>query len=80
MGCFERAKAVTNEQLAALAQRLVRAGEFAQEADGRWIFDVVGLPGCVAYGANQTEAINRAMDLAIAVLTEKNVAGEMQKS
>ena len=30
--------------------------EFEQENDGRWIAEVVDLPGVMAYGATQVEA------------------------
>jgi predicted RNase H-like HicB family nuclease len=44
--------------------------DFDREEDGRWIAEIVGLPGLLAYGATREEAQQRVEGLAKAVLTE----------
>lgn len=46
------------------------------EADGRWIADVRGLPGVMAYGATEDEAVRKAVALALHVLAERTESGE----
>ena len=41
-----------------------------QEDDGRWIADIVDIPGVMAYGYSQQEAIEAAQQLAHQVLSE----------
>ncbi len=41
------------------------------ETDGRWIAEVPELPGVLAYGATQQEAIGKAEALALRVLAER---------
>ena len=50
--------------------------ETEQEDDGRWIAEVVGLPGALAYGASRAEAIVRVEALALRVLAERIEQGE----
>jgi predicted RNase H-like HicB family nuclease len=45
--------------------------EFEQEADGRWIAEVVELPGVLAYGLTRTQAGEKAKALALRVLAER---------
>ena len=45
--------------------------ELDREEDGRWIADVTGLPGVMAYGNTREEAITKAMKLAERVLAER---------
>jgi predicted RNase H-like HicB family nuclease len=42
--------------------------EIEQEEDGRWIAEVIGLPGVLAYGKTQNDAITRVKVLALRVL------------
>jgi len=42
-----------------------------REEDGRWIGEVVELPGVLAYGATREEAVARAKALALRVLAER---------
>jgi predicted RNase H-like HicB family nuclease len=42
-----------------------------QEDDGRWIAEVVELPGVMAYGASRDEAILKAEALALRVIAER---------
>jgi predicted RNase H-like HicB family nuclease len=46
------------------------------ETDGRWIAEVPELPGVLAYGSTQLEAIGRAEALALRVLAERIEHGE----
>jgi len=45
--------------------------EFEQEADGRWIAEIVELPGVLAYGDSQEEAIAHAQALALRVVADR---------
>ncbi len=42
-----------------------------QEEDGRWIAEVLDLPGVLAYGATQKEAVTAAQTLAHRVLADR---------
>lgn len=50
--------------------------EVEREEDGRWIADVTELPGVLAYGNNQAEAISKAQVLALRVLADRLEHGE----
>ena len=45
--------------------------EAEKEDDGRWIAEVVELPGVLAYGVTQDEAIKKAEALALRVIAER---------
>jgi predicted RNase H-like HicB family nuclease len=45
--------------------------EQEQESDGRWLAEVVELPGVMAYGATSTEAVSKAEVLALRVIAER---------
>lgn len=45
--------------------------EFEREADGRWLAEIPELPGVLAYGSTQNEAMGRAEILALRVLAER---------
>jgi predicted RNase H-like HicB family nuclease len=45
--------------------------ELEQEADGRWIAEVVELPGALAYGATQDEAVAKVQALALRVVADR---------
>jgi predicted RNase H-like HicB family nuclease len=45
--------------------------ELEQEEDGRWIAEVLDLPGVLAYGATQKEAMTAAQSLARRVLADR---------
>jgi len=51
--------------------------EYEQEEDGRWLAEVVGLPGVLAYGNTIDEAMTKAEILALKVLIEKLEQGEV---
>ena len=46
------------------------------EADGRWIAEIVALPGVVAYGATHAEAIRAVQALALRVAADRLERGE----
>ncbi len=50
--------------------------ELEQEADGRWIAEVPELPGVMAYGQNQEEAILKVKTLALRVIADRLEHGE----
>jgi predicted RNase H-like HicB family nuclease len=52
--------------------------EFDREDDGRWIAEVLELPGVLAYGSSRTEAKSKVEALARSVLEERRVL-EQQK-
>lgn len=45
--------------------------EIEREADGRWLAEVTELPGVLAYGATQDEAIARVQALALRVVADR---------
>lgn len=45
--------------------------EYERENDGRWLTEVMELPGVLAYGDNFDEAIANVEKLALRVLTDK---------
>ena len=45
--------------------------ELERETDGRWIAEVAELPGVLAYGATQDEAIARVEALALRVIADR---------
>ena len=46
------------------------------EDDGRWLAEVLALPGVLAYGSTQNEAMARAEALALRVIAEQLEQGE----
>ena len=50
--------------------------ETDREDDGRFIAEVPDLPGVLAYGATQEEAVARAQALALRVLADRIEHGE----
>ena len=47
-----------------------------QEEDGRWIAEVLELPGAMSYGPTRNEAIARAKALALRAVAERLEHGE----
>ena len=45
--------------------------ELEQEIDGHWIAEVVELPGVMAYGATQDQAIAQVQALALRVVADR---------
>jgi predicted RNase H-like HicB family nuclease len=50
--------------------------ETEQETDGRWIAEVMDLPGVLAYGASRDEAVQNVEVLALRVLADRVEHGE----
>lgn len=51
--------------------------DYEQEEDGRWIAEVLELPGVMVYGATREEALAKAQALALRVLAERLEHGEL---
>lgn len=50
--------------------------QLEREIDGRWIAEVVELPGVLAYGATQDQAIAHVQALALRVVADRLEHGE----
>jgi len=50
--------------------------ELEQETDGRWIAEVPGLPGVMAYGRSAADATAKVQALALRVVAERLEHGE----
>jgi predicted RNase H-like HicB family nuclease len=50
--------------------------ECEQEDDGRWLAEVMELPGVLTYGTSRDEAIVKAETLALRVIAERLEQGE----
>jgi len=51
--------------------------EIEQEVDGRWLAEVLELPGVLAYGETPEQARAKAQALALRVVAERLECGEM---
>ena len=49
---------------------------YEREEDGRWLAEVVEMPGALAYGVTSDEAIAKAQALALRVLADRLEQGE----
>ncbi len=45
--------------------------EYEQEEDGRWLAEVLEMPGVLAYGETSNEALAKAQALALRVLADR---------
>ncbi|MEJ2389577.1 MAG: type II toxin-antitoxin system HicB family antitoxin [Chromatiaceae bacterium] len=50
--------------------------ETEQEVDGRWIAEIVEIPGALKYGDTKEQAVAQAEALALRVLAERIESGE----
>lgn len=50
--------------------------ELEQEVDGRWIAEVLELPGVLTYGQTQAEAKSKVQALALRVVADRLEHGE----
>ncbi len=50
--------------------------EIERETDGRWLAAVPELPGVMAYGATQEEAVRKAKVVALQILADMIANGE----
>jgi predicted RNase H-like HicB family nuclease len=53
--------------------------EHEQEDYGRWLAEVLELPGVLAYGNSPEEAISKEQALALRVVADKIVHGEVPR-
>lgn len=51
--------------------------EVEQEEDGRWIAEILEIPGVLSYSLNQQQAIFNVQALALRVIADKLEQGEM---
>jgi predicted RNase H-like HicB family nuclease len=51
-------------------------GQLQEDEDGRWIAEVLGIPGAPVYGSTREEAIERAQVLMLRVLADRLERGE----
>jgi len=51
--------------------------ELEQEEGGRWIAEVVDIPGVLVYGKTRDEAVLKAQSLALRILAEQIDHGEV---
>ena len=51
--------------------------ESEEEEDGRWLAEVIELPGVMVYGQTRQEALAKAQALALRALAERLEHGEM---
>ena len=54
--------------------------ELEREDDGRWIAEVLELPGVMCYGPTRDESISNAERLAIEVIADRIAHGELPSS
>lgn len=54
--------------------------ETERENDGRWIAEVMELPGVLAYGEDREEAVQSAQALALRVIADRLEHGEPAQS
>ena len=50
--------------------------EYEKEEDGRWLAEVLELPGALAYGQTAAEAVAKAQALALRVVADRLEHGE----
>jgi len=72
--------AVSSLPVSAPCMSLDFAIEIEREDDGRWIAEVPGLPGVMAYGVTEQAAIAGAEALALRVLADRLEQGEAEVS
>lgn len=54
--------------------------EFDREDDGRWIAEVLELPGVMVYGASQEDAYEKVRKLALQVIADSTELSEVPTS
>jgi predicted RNase H-like HicB family nuclease len=50
--------------------------EVEREEDGRWLAEIADLPGVLAYGVSERDAIDKAKALALRVIADRIEHGE----
>ena len=51
--------------------------EYEQEDDGRWLAEILELPGALAYGTTIQEAVSKVQALALRIVADKIEHGEV---
>jgi predicted RNase H-like HicB family nuclease len=51
--------------------------EYEQEEDGRWLAEVLEIPGALAYGKTSEDAVAKVQALALRVLADRLEHGEV---
>jgi len=51
--------------------------EYEQEDDGRWLAEILELPGALAYGRTVQEAVSKVQALALRIIADKIEHGEV---
>jgi predicted RNase H-like HicB family nuclease len=64
----------------AYAETVKLSIELDREDDGRWIAEVLEIPGVMCYGQSREDAIQRVQQLAIEVVADRIKHGELQDS
>ena len=54
--------------------------EYEQEEDGRWLAEVIELPGVMVYGQSPEDAMTKVQALALRVLADRLEHGETSHS
>ena len=54
--------------------------DFEREEDGRWLAEIVELPGVMAYGSTPDDAIAHTKALALRVLADQIDEGEREET
>ena len=71
----EPAVGLTRGRTFALHMRYTRRVRFSyeleQEDDGRWLVEIMELPGCMAYGSSAEDALRAAQVLAFRILADR---------
>ncbi len=60
----------------ALPREIVLRLDIEREDDGRWIAELIDIPGVMAYGNSREEAKNNVALLALRVIDERRAHGE----
>jgi len=50
--------------------------ELDREEDGRWIADLIDIPGVLVYGSTEEEALAKVKIMALQIVTDRLVRGE----
>jgi len=53
-------------------------GEIEREVDGRWIAEIIDLPGVMAYGTTREEAKARCLGVLLDTIADQLANGEMK--
>ena len=62
---------LSHVRIAAEVMLMTFTVEYEREDDGRWLAEILELPGVLAYGATSDEAIAKAQALALRTLADK---------